>query len=228
MRMLSLTFGTTLARHDMNPRHAAIELAALAGLSAAFLALAPHDMRLFAPLALGFAAYVAWDARARRVWPVPREPARVRMKSAFAVLAWLTLPAALLLYAWGAIQGHAQDLPRSLAGVAAYLPWAYVQQAIFQRYLLGRLHAALPHAPPGALALCNGLAYGLVHLPDPATTALAALAGALWSAVYLRFRVLLPLAASHAVLGIAYYDFALGRSVLNDWADHLLRPPAAP
>jgi len=60
MRMLSLTFGTTLARHDMNPRHVTIELAALAGLSAAFLALAPHDMRLFVPLALGFAAYVAW------------------------------------------------------------------------------------------------------------------------------------------------------------------------
>ncbi len=214
----------------MTPRRAAIELAALAGMSIVFLVFAPRDMRLYVPLALVFLVYVLWDARVRghEEWPAPRQPASARMKSAGALLAWLTIPAALALYAWGAMHGRSADLSRSLAGVAVYLPWAYVQQTLFQRYLLGRIRAALPQAPPGALALCNGLAYGLVHLPDPATTALAALAGCIWSAAYLRFRVLLPLAASHAVLGIAYYDFALGRSLVSEWADRLLRPLAAP
>lgn len=214
----------------MTPRRAAVELAALAGMSVVFLVFAPHDMRLFAPLALAFFVYVLWDARVRgrAVWPAPRQAASARIKGACALLALLTIPAVLALYAWGATRGQRIDLSRSLAGVAAYLPWAYVQQTLFQRYLLGRLRAALPRAAPGALALGNGLAYGLVHLPDPATTALAALAGALWSAVYLRFRVVLPVAASHAVLGVAYYDFALGRSVFSEWADRLLRPLAAP
>ena len=47
-----------------------------------------------------------------------------------------------------------------------YLPWALLQQTLFQFYLLGRLRALLPFATPWMLSTINGVAYGLVHLPS--------------------------------------------------------------
>ena len=86
-----------------------------------------------------------------------------------------------------------------------YAVWALGQQAIFQFYFLGRLQRGLPRLPVPALILLNGCAYGLVHLPDVRLAALTSVAGVVWTRVYYRDRLLLPLALSHALLGTAWY-----------------------
>lgn len=103
-----------------------------------------------------------------------------------------------------------------LIALALYLPWALLQQYLFQFYLLGRLLSLMPAA--GAVVL-TGLAYSLVHLPDPGITAATAFAGVFWSALYQRYRLLAPLAVSHALLGTCFYYWAYDRDLFTQWTE---------
>ena len=103
---------------------------------------------------------------------------------------------------------------RILLAVAFYLPWALLQQTLFQFYLFGRLLTLLP---PWLAVACTALAYGLVHLPDPVLSAFTALAGIFWSYVYNRYRRLLPLAVSHACLGAAFHYWVYGLDLAREW-----------
>jgi hypothetical protein len=66
-----------------------------------------------------------------------------------------------------------------------YLPWALLQQFLFQFYLLGRLLTLFP-APLSVVA--TGMAYSFVHLPDIGVTLAAAVAGIFWTFLYRRLR----------------------------------------
>jgi len=103
---------------------------------------------------------------------------------------------------------------RILLAVAFYLPWALLQQTLFQFYLFGRLLTLLP---PRLAVTCTALAYGLVHLPDPVLSTCAAMAGIFWSCVYNRHRRLLPLAFSHACLGGAFHYWVYGLDLAREW-----------
>jgi hypothetical protein len=47
--------------------------------------------------------------------------------------------------------------------------------------------------------------------------ALTLLAGAVWAALYYRYRRLLPLAVSHALLGATLHYWVLGHDLLASW-----------
>jgi len=95
-----------------------------------------------------------------------------------------------------------------------YLPWALLQQFLFQFYLLGRLLTLFP-AP---IAVCTtGIAYSLVHLPEVAVALVTAPAGIFWTFLYFRDRVLLPLGVSHALLGSTFYYWVCGRDLFMSW-----------
>jgi membrane protease YdiL (CAAX protease family) len=139
----------------------------------------------------------------------------------------ITLPVMVLFLMLGVITGYkAGGWPgvasrilnwHSLVAFACYLPWALAQQTLFQFYLLGRLLALFPKTVPFVSIAITGLAYSLVHLPDIWSTLVTAGAGVVWSWLYCRYRVLLPLAASHAALGTTFYYWVCGRDLFDAW-----------
>ena len=94
--------------------------------------------------------------------------------------------------------------------VLLYLPWALLQQTLFQFYLLGRVRTLCPSLHPLAQSALNGLIFGLVHTTDIWIVLVAALGGTLWSLLYLRFRRLWPLAVSHAFVATTFYYWVYG------------------
>jgi hypothetical protein len=106
--------------------------------------------------------------------------------------------------------------------VPLYLPWGLLQQfllnAIVARNLVGVLRRAgtsIRVATLVAVAVAAVL-FGLVHLPDLVLTALCTAAGAVWVAIYLRWRNLWPLGLSHVVLGVLAYYVVLRRDPLAE------------
>ena len=212
-------------------RHVIVELAAVGALTALYLALVPErppaaDLGL-ALLALVVVAITAADTR-RRIWgPPARPPAERARHSAIHMLAGTAGAVALFagfgaLRTWwatgegNAVLGHLLR-PTLPGALAVFVPWALLQQTLFQFYLLGRLRALLPGAPPLALAAVNGIAYGAAHLPAWDVAAVTTIGGAVWSWYYLQDRQLLPIALSHAALGTTYFYWVRGQDLLRDW-----------
>ena len=54
--------------------------------------------------------------------------------------------------------------------------------------------------------------------PDVGVTVAAAFAGVFWTYVYYRYRVLSPLAFSHALLGTTFSYWVYGRDLAEAWA----------
>jgi membrane protease YdiL (CAAX protease family) len=195
---------------------AAIELAVLAVLSALYLGLFPErPLPVDAGMALLGGVLVAVGARQTRAWDAPAMPGRVRFRRSAASMAGFTLPALGLLAAASAWSpaaggwswpetGRALVSPRLAVTLAVFVPWALLQQALLQLYLLGRLRALWPSASPAVTSALAGALFGAVHLPDAQLALLTAVAGAVWTHAYQRDRQLLPVALSHAVLGTAY------------------------
>jgi membrane protease YdiL (CAAX protease family) len=82
-----------------------------------------------------------------------------------------------------------------------YAIWAMVQQFLLQCFFLARSVRLLRNTTKAA-----GLAAGLfaaAHLPNPILTVITLLFGVASCLLFLRYRNLWPLAAAHAILGIA-------------------------
>jgi membrane protease YdiL (CAAX protease family) len=206
-------------------RSVALELTAIGG--AALLFVATFRVRPayvdFALAGVAVALIAASAARSRRLWeivaPVPL-PASERgawlASGAFTAVALLALVA---FAAWSAAHGGPSLRERAsnwhiVAAIALYFPWALLQQYIFQRYLLVRLLRLLP--PVSAIAV-TAVAFSCVHFPRWPVMALVVIACSVWSTIYYRSRALLPLAASHALLGSALHYWVLGNDLLNAW-----------
>jgi hypothetical protein len=216
-------------------RRVGLELVLLAIATALFLALVPErslavDLGL-ALLSVGLVSISARDTR-ERVWGPPGAPRAVRVRRASLRMTFATL-AAVLFFAvygaspvlrptgdWGEVARYLFR-PTLLAALVLFVPWAVLQQTLFQFYLLGRLHALAPGAPPAVIAAANGLLFGLVHLPDWEVTALTVLGGWVWSSSYLRDRCLLPIALSHATLGTAYFYWVRDIDLALSWLQAL-------
>jgi hypothetical protein len=208
-----------------------VELGVIATAAAIYLVAFPErPMAVDVGAALVALALVAATARDTRdnVWGVPAAPLMARRRHTVRAMVALTALGLVLLAAWGATvawqAGHdARTIAARLASATLvavlpfYVAWALAQQTLFQLYLLGRVRALLPSAPPLALSIVNGVLFGAVHLPDAEVTALTTVGGAIWSHMYQRDRWVLPLALSHALLGAAFFHWVRGRDLILDW-----------
>jgi membrane protease YdiL (CAAX protease family) len=205
-------------------RFVALELAAIGGAALIFVAtfrVRPPYLD-FALAGAAVALIAASERRSRRLWDaaplVPGSSASRRAwleSGAFSGAALLVL-AGLAVWSAGsgaALAARASNWHMAVA-VALYFPWALLQQYIFQRFLLGRL---LRLVPPSAAIAVTALAFSSVHFPRWPVMALVVIACSVWSTVYYRTRALLPLAASHALLGSALHYWVFGNDLLQRW-----------
>lgn len=202
-------------------RRAALELAVLAVATPLFLVLVPErpvavDLGL-AAAALAFIALGRQETR-RRIWS-DTIPGDLRRR-AHRALATATLVGLGLMAALGVLLGRRTDamFPVTfVATVALFAPWAWLQQALFQFYLLGRVRLLLRGVGDVAVVGVTGVLFAAVHAPQWHLVAVTALAGWLWSYYYLRARRLWPIALSHAALGAAYFLWLRGEDLLRRW-----------
>lgn len=209
------------------------ELFVLGVLTIAFLFLFPkRPIYIDVLLALFALCLIALNARFTRnsVWAQfpPEEDLRTRVRRSYLLASAATIPVILAFAAIGLALGYRESgwdgawarflnyhLP---VAFFLYLPWALLQQFLFQFYLLGRLLTIFP-APLSVVA--TGMAYSLVHLPDIGVTLAAAAAGIFWTFLYRRYRVLLPLGLSHALLGATFYYWVYGHDLFMVWKEML-------
>lgn len=212
-------------------RRVAGELLVLGVLSIGFLALFPRRPILVdLGLALFAVSLVLFTAPFTRTelwgqWPADTGPSG-RWRGLLATFA-LTLGSILVFLAVGLLIGYqGADWPGARARVfhpyiptalLLYLPWAFLQQVLFQFYLLSRIRTLCPACHPLAVAALNGLIFGLVHVTTLWIVLLAALGGTLWSLLYLHYRRLWPLALSHALIGTTFYYWVYGSDLAGRW-----------
>ncbi|MGW8209290.1 MAG: CPBP family glutamic-type intramembrane protease, partial [Syntrophobacteria bacterium] len=183
-------------------------------------------------LALFALSLILWNARFTKnfVWVQfpPKDDLRTRVRRSYTLAATFTILAILAFAAIGLTLGYREfgwegawtrlsnwHLP---VVFLLYLPWALLQQFLFQFYLLGRLLTLLP-SPVAVFAA--GMAYSLVHLPEVGVALATAPAGIFWTFLYRRDRVLLPLGLSHALLGSTFYYWVYGRDLFMAWREVL-------
>jgi membrane protease YdiL (CAAX protease family) len=203
----------------------ALELAAVLVLAALFVAFfrvrAGYVDVALALAALGLIA--ASTRRTQALWSrLPRgAPAARNAWRDMGVFTGIVVGVLLVAGAW--IGYSADGLAGAVRRVATwhfavacvlYLPWALLQQFIFQVYLLGRLLWLAPYRLAVPLA---ALAFSMVHFPRTPVMLGTAAAGVIWAATYVRHRALLPLAVSHAVLGSALHYWVFGRDLARLW-----------
>jgi len=213
-----------------------LEVAALALATAVFLTTF-RGRAGYVDLALAVVAValiVASARRSRTLWEIAKpalggeQAARARYRSAALLAAAFTIAAlaalAVLAFGWPAESAASTPLLARLftlhffATMLLYFPWALLQQYIFQFYLFGRLL----HLVPLYVAIAvTAAVFASVHFPRWPVMAVTLVAGCVWTSIYYRHRVLLPLAASHAILGTALHYWVFGHDLLADWASVL-------
>jgi membrane protease YdiL (CAAX protease family) len=176
----------------------------------------------FVLAALAVALIVGSARRSRRLWALARAPdvssARPAWRASLAftatALGVLAVAAVAVARSAGAPVGERFANWHVLAAAALYFPWALLQQYIFQFYLFPRWLRLVP--VPVAVAL-TAAAFAAVHFPRWPVMAVTVVAGAAWALIYYRWRRLLPLALSHALLGTALHYWVFGNDLLERW-----------
>jgi hypothetical protein len=209
------------------------ELLVLGVLTIVFLILFPkRAIYLDVVLALFALCLIALNARFTRnsIWAQfpPEDDLQTRVRRSYLLASAVTIPVILAFAAIGFALGYRESgwngswarllnyhLP---VAFALYLPWALLQQFLFQFYLLGRL---LTLFPAQVSVVATGMAYSFVHLPDIGVTLAAAAAGIFWTFLYRRYRVLLALGLSHALLGSTFYYWVCGHDLFMAWKEVL-------
>jgi membrane protease YdiL (CAAX protease family) len=210
-------------------RRIAIELLVLAILTTLYIAYfhGPRSKFMDGGLALAGLGLVGFTSRytKEKIWGPPADAEFERLRRCFVNITLATVPVLIILAIVGGVEGYRES--NNWSGVAVrflnwrfvvslllYIPWALMQQTLFQFYLLGRLRALLPFASPLLLSVLNGIAYGAVHLDDPELALLTMIGGVIWSYTYHRDRYVLPIALSHAVLGTTFFYWYRGSDLL--------------
>jgi len=216
-------------------RRAAIELLILGLLATGFLALFPRrPISVDLGLAVLASVLVLLNAGYTRthIWGLlPRQVEGTDWRPGVFVTMTLTVLVMLVFFLIGVAVGYqGADWPGAKArilhpylptAVLLYVPWALIQQILFQFYLLGRVCTLCPSLHPLAQSLLNGLVFGVVHTTDIWILLLAALGGTLWSFLYLRYRRLWPLVVSHALIGTTFYYWVYGYDLASRWSAFL-------
>ena len=216
-------------------RRLSIELVLLGVCAASFLLVFPErpwgvDVGL-ALLALGLIGCNAKFTR-RVVWSqfAPGDghmSDRARRRKCFLITLAVTACLVLMLLVLGMGIAYAQGgWDQALAqvftwhllpAIGLFYPWALLQQTLFQFYLLGRLRTAIPAQSPLFAIVLTGISYAMTHLPDLTVALVTSFMGVFWTSMYYRFRMLTPIALSHAVLGAAFYYWIYGRDLFDEW-----------
>jgi membrane protease YdiL (CAAX protease family) len=205
-------------------RSVALELAAIG--IAALVFVATVQVRPpyvdFVLAAAAVALIVGSAARSRRLWALARSIDPQGARGAWTAATVFTGVALLVLAIAAILVARADGTPvasrfgnwHMLAAAALYVPWALLQQYIFQFYWFGRWLRLVPL--PAAVALTS-LAFAAVHFPRWPVMAVTLVAGTVWAVIYYRWRSLLPLALSHALLGTALHYWVFGNDLLERW-----------
>jgi membrane protease YdiL (CAAX protease family) len=205
-------------------RSVAWELAGIGAATAAFVATfqvrPPYVDFVLAAAAVGL--IVGSARRSRRIWALARAPEADASRAAWRTTLAFTAAALVVLAGLALLTARAEGVSalerfaswHVLAAAALYFPWALLQQFIFQFYLFGRWLRLAP--VPVGIAL-TALAFAAVHFPRWPVMAVTLVAGAVWALVYYRWRRLLPLALSHALLGTALHYWVFGNDLLERW-----------
>ncbi|TKS61884.1 MAG: hypothetical protein EWM72_00009 [Nitrospira sp.] len=216
-------------------RRVACELLILGLLSTAFLVLVPRRP-IYVDVGLGLLglSLVLLNATYTRtqVWGQwSLEVERAGWQHCVRVTMLLTIVAILVFLLMGVAIGYqgagwpgvaARILhPKIPFAILLYLPWTLIQQTLFQFYLLGRLRMLCPVRHPLVPSALSGLIFGAVHVSDIGVASLTALGGTVWSYLYLRYRLLWPLAVSHALVGTTFYYWVYGYDLASRWSSFL-------
>jgi len=205
-------------------RSVAIELAGIGAAAIVFVATfqvrPPYVDFVLAAAAVALIVFSA--ARSRRVWALARSVDPSGTRGAWIATLAFTAAALVALATAGVFTARAAGVPLAarfgnwhvLVAAALYLPWALLQQYIFQFYWFGRWLCIV--SLPIAVAL-TALAFSAVHFPRWPVMAVTLVAGTVWALVYYRWRNLLPLAVSHALLGTALHYWVFGNDLLERW-----------
>jgi membrane protease YdiL (CAAX protease family) len=211
-------------------RSVAIELVAIGAAAVVFVATfqvrPPYLDFVLAAAAVALIVFSA--ARSRRFWSLARSVDVQGSRAAWmAALAFTAAALAVLAFVavFTARAAGVSALERfgnwhMLAAAALYFPWALLQQYIFQFYWFGRWLQIVP--TPLAVAL-TAVAFAAVHFPRWPVMLVTLVAGTVWTLIYLRWRRLLPLALSHALLGTALHYWVFGNDLLGRWVPLLER-----
>lgn len=203
-----------------------LTLALLTGLYLLFFPKRPLGVDVgMALVALGLVGLTRTDTR-DRVWGPPPSAKFVRIRRCTINMILATVPPVVFFCFYGGV--HAYIHHRELAEVGyrlfklnffiamlLYVPWALLQQTLFQFYLLGRLRGIFPFASPLLLSVINGILYGAIHLPNPRVAAVTIIGGVIWSYSYHRDRFTLPIALSHAILASTFYYWVLDYDLIG-------------
>ncbi len=225
----------------------ALELGVIALMTVAFLTFAPRDYLNnwtfigLALVALGFILYQRKDIE-ERIWGPPESPDFDRVRRCTINMSALTIPPLIIFLALGIYARYWRpdmfnmmklenpDTPCPMFSLhfifvlCFYVPWALLQQTLFQFYLLGRLRALLPFASPLLLATINGTAYGLVHLPSGyLLTGVTIIGGICWSYSYYRDRYVFPLALSHGLLATTFFYWVYGKDIFAKMIEQVVK-----
>jgi membrane protease YdiL (CAAX protease family) len=174
--------------------------------------------------AMGLVGLLARET-SRRLWGAPSSPEFDRVRRCTTAMVLVTAPTVLIFLGYGIVDAYLAE--RQVSDILArlfhwhffvtlilYVPWALLQQYLFQFYLLARLRALLPYASPLVHSVVNGVLYGLMHLPDWPTALVTMTGGVVWSYSYHRDRYVLPLALSHALIGSTFCYWAYEKDFL--------------
>lgn len=176
----------------------------------------------FVLAATAVALIVASAARSRRLWALARAAESDGARHAWRTGVGFTAAALVVLAFAAVLVARNAGTPAMmrfgnwhlLAAAALYLPWALLQQYIFQFYLFPRWLRLVP--APAAVAL-TAMAFAAVHFPRWPVMAVTLVAGGVWALIYYRWRRLLPLALSHALLGTALHYWVFDNDLLAKW-----------
>ena len=178
----------------------------------------------FVLAAIAVALIVASIPRTRRfsdASPITGDP-KTHNRSAWLFVGTFTAVALVALAALGTLYAFHEDASATarfenwhwLLAMVLYFPWALLQQSIFQYYLFGRLLRVVPLAV--AIAI-TAIVFSFVHFPRWPVMIVVLIAGSVWTFAYFRFRRLLPLAVSHAILGASLHYWVFGDDLLSAW-----------
>jgi len=211
-------------------RSVALELAGIGAAALVFVATfqvrPPYLDFVLAGAAVALIALSA--ARSKRLWALARsvDPTgargawRAALSFTAAALVVLAIAALLVARTAGVPLGGRFGNWHLLVAAALYFPWALLQQYIFQFYWFGRWLQIAP--VPLAVAL-TAVAFAAVHFPRWPVMAVTLVAGGVWALIYYRWRTLVPLAVSHALLGTALHYWVFGNDLLERWLPLLER-----
>src|SRR5688572_7717132 len=211
-------------------RSVALELTAIGAAAIVFVATfqvrPPYLDFVLAAAAVALIVFSA--ARSRRLWALARSVDTRGSRGAWVAALAFTGAALVVLAVVAVFVARAAGVApmtrfsnwHVLAAAALYFPWALLQQYIFQFYWFGRWLQLVPAAVAVAL---TAVAFAAVHFPRWPVMAVTLVAGAVWALIYLRWRRLLPLALSHALLGTALHYWVFGNDLLGRWVPLLER-----